>query len=355
MRKPAAIAVAVVIALVLSACGAKSEDVDPTTESFSVALDWYPNPDHAGLLVAQDAGYFKDAGLDVSLDAPSDPSLPIKLVAAGKVDLALSYEPEVLLAREQGLDVVAVGAVVNRPLTSMIWLKKSKIKRVADLKGKTVSTAGIAYQQAYLKTILARAGLSENDVKQVSVSQGLVPSIVSGSAQATLGPFWNIEGIDLKMSGQKPVVSPVDKLGVPTYDELVLVARGETVRDDPDSIRHSSRPKTDEDADHVRVPRLPFRRPDGRTVRDLAPTSRRNAGPAVRGRSRPPELRSGPASGRGPPAIPQTPSGRPRPPRASPSPRRTRTPRPSRPCRPGSPPGPSSPPWAPSICRRYSS
>ena len=237
MRKPAAIAVAAVIALVLSACGAKSEDVNPTTEAFSVALDWYPNPDHAGLLVAQDAGYFEDAGLDVSLDAPSDPSLPIKLVAAGKVDLALSYEPEVLLAREQGLDVVAVGAVVNRPLTSMIWLKKSKVKRVADLKGKTVSTAGIAYQQAYLKTILARAGLSENDVKQVSVSQGLVPSIVSGSAQATLGPFWNIEGIDLKMSGQKPVVNPVDKLGVPTYDELVLVARGETVRDDPDSIR----------------------------------------------------------------------------------------------------------------------
>jgi len=237
LRKPAAIAVAAVIALVLSACGAKSEDVNPTTEAFSVALDWYPNPDHAGLLVAQDAGYFEDAGLDVSLDAPSDPSLPIKLVAAGKVDLALSYEPEVLLAREQGLDVVAVGAVVNRPLTSMIWLKKSKVKRVADLKGKTVSTAGIAYQQAYLKTILARAGLSENDVKQVSVSQGLVPSIVSGSAQATLGPFWNIEGIDLKMSGQKPVVNPVDKLGVPTYDELVLVARGETVRDDPDSIR----------------------------------------------------------------------------------------------------------------------
>ena len=83
MRKPAAIAVAAVIALVLSACGAKSEDVNPTTEAFSVALDWYPNPDHAGLLVAQDAGYFEDAGLDVSLDAPSDPSLPIKLVAAG--------------------------------------------------------------------------------------------------------------------------------------------------------------------------------------------------------------------------------------------------------------------------------
>lgn len=225
------------IALALSACGAKSENVDPTTEAFNVALDWYPNPDHAGLLVAQDAGYFKDAGLNVSLDAPTDPSLPIKLVAAGKVDLALSYEPEVLLAREQGLDVVAVGAVVNRPLTSMIWLKKSKIKGVADLKGKTISTAGIAYQQAYLKTILERAGLSEGDVKQVGVSQSLIPSIVSGSAQATLGPFWNIEGVDLKMSGQNPVINPVDRLGVPTYDELVLVARGESVEKDPDPIR----------------------------------------------------------------------------------------------------------------------
>jgi putative hydroxymethylpyrimidine transport system substrate-binding protein len=237
LTKPAAIAVAVVIALVLSACGAKSEDVNPTTQPFSVALDWYPNPDHAGLYVAQDKGYFKDAGLDVSLDTPSDPALPIKLVAAGKVDLALSYEPEVLLAREQGLDVQAVAAVVNRPLTSMIWLKKSKIKRVADLKGKTVSNAGIAYQEAYLKTILARADLTLNDVKSVGVSQGLVPSIVSGQAQATIGPFWNIEGIDLKMSGQDPVVTPVDKLGVPTYDELVLVARGQTIKEDPDAIR----------------------------------------------------------------------------------------------------------------------
>ena len=237
MTKPAAIAVAVLVALVLSACGAKSEDVNPQTEPFSVALDWYPNPDHAGLYVAQDKGYFKDAGLDVSLDTPTDPSLPIKLVAAGKVDLALSYEPEVLLAREQGLDVQAVAAVVNRPLTSMIWLKKSGVKRVADLKGKTVSNAGIAYQEAYLKTILGRAGLTENDVKSVGVSQGLVPSIVSGQAQATIGPFWNIEGIDLKLSGQKPTVNPVDKLGVPSYDELVLVARGQTIKDDPEAIR----------------------------------------------------------------------------------------------------------------------
>jgi len=237
LRKLTLLTIALVAAIAVSACGSKSEDVNPKTEPFSLALDWYPNPDHAGILTAQDAGYFTDAGLDVSIDSPTDPSLPIKLVAAGKADLAISYEPEVLLAREQGLDVVSVGAIVDQPLTSMIWLKKSKIKRVVDLKGKTISTAGIPYQDAYLKTILARAGLSENQVTKVGVGQGLLPSIVSGRAQATLGPLWNIEGVDLKLSGHRPVINPVDKLGVPTYDELVLVAQGKKLEEDPDSIR----------------------------------------------------------------------------------------------------------------------
>lgn len=237
MKKPIVLTLAVVAALAVGACGSKSEDVTPQTEPLSLSLDWYPNPDHVGIYTAMEAGFFEDAGLDVKIDTPTDPALPIKLVAAGKVDLAVSYEPEVLLAREQGLDVVAVGSIVNQPLTSMMWLKKSKIKRVADLKGKTVSTAGIPYQDAYLKTILARAGLNEGQVTKVGVGQGLMPSIVSGKAAATLGPYWNIEGVDLKLSGKNPVVNPVDKLGVPTYDELVVVAQGQRIKEDPDAIR----------------------------------------------------------------------------------------------------------------------
>lgn len=237
MRRFSLLPLALFVALAVSACGTKSEDVTPVRDPLSVAMDWYPNPDHAGFLVAEKQGYFEDAGLDVSLDSPTDPSLPIKLVAAGKADLALSYEPEVLLAREQGLDVVSVASVIDRPLTSMIWLKKSKLKSVKGLKGKTVSTAGISYQDAYLKTILERAGLSEGDVKKVGVGQGLLPSIISGKAQATLGPFWNIEGIQLKMDGMKPTINPVDKLGVPTYSELVLVAKGSRIEEDPDPIR----------------------------------------------------------------------------------------------------------------------
>lgn len=237
MKRFTLLPLALIVALAVSACGTKSEVVNPTRDPLTVAMDWYPNPDHAGFLIAQKQGYFEDAGLDVELDSPTDPSLPIKLVAAGKADLALSYEPEVLLAREQGLDVVSVAGVITQPLTSMIWLKKSKIKRVRDLKGKTVATAGIPYQDAYLKAILKRAGLTENDVKRVTVGQGLLPSIISGRAQATLGPFWNIEGVDLKKKGMRPVINPVDKLGVPTYSEMVLVANGSRIAEDPDPIR----------------------------------------------------------------------------------------------------------------------
>jgi len=233
-----ALALAVLaLTLVLAACGEKSEDTTGDREAFSLTLDFYPNPDHAGIYMAEKLGYFEEAGLDLSISTPSDPSLPIKEVAAGRSDLAVSYEPEVALAREQGLDVVAIAAFVNRPLTSMIWLQKSGIKGIGDLKGKTVATAGIPYQDAFLKTILARVKLTPDDVKAVNVGFGLLPALVGGSAQAMLGGFSNVEGVDLRERGKAPVVTPVDKLGVPTYDELVLVARRQSLEENPEKFR----------------------------------------------------------------------------------------------------------------------
>jgi putative hydroxymethylpyrimidine transport system substrate-binding protein len=233
-----ALAVALLaLALGLAACGEKSEDVSGERQPLSLTLDFYPNPDHAGIYMAQKLGYFEDAGLDVSVHTPADPAAPIKLLAAGQTDLAISYEPEVLLAQEQGLDVLAVGALVNRPLTSMIWLKKSGIKGIGALRGKTIATAGIPYQDAYLKTILGRADLSPSDVKAVNVGFGLLPAILGGRAQAMLGGFSNVEGVDLRLRGSDPVVTPVDKLGVPSYDELVLVARRKRLEEDPQEFR----------------------------------------------------------------------------------------------------------------------
>src|SRR3954453_1508232 len=168
LRIPAIALAVLALALALAACGEKSEEVSAELQPFSLTLDFYPNPDHAGIYMAQKLGYFEEAGLDLSIQAPTDPAAPIKEVAAGRTDLAISYEPEVMLAREEGLDVVAVAALVNRPLTSMIWLKKSGIKGIGGLKGKTIATAGIPYQDAYLKAILGRVNLTPDAVKVVN-------------------------------------------------------------------------------------------------------------------------------------------------------------------------------------------
>ncbi len=217
------------VALLAAGCGTKHEQIRPSgSDALSVMLDFYPNADHVGLYAGLEQGEFRRAGLDVRVQTPGDPSAPLKLLAAGKVDLAISYEPELLLARDRGAPLVAVGAIVQRPLTSVIAIGGSKVKRLADLGGKTVGTAGIPYQDAQLKTITRRAGVS--GVKSVGVGFDLVPAMLSKRVDATLGGFWNYEGIQLRQRGKKPFVLPVDRAGAPTYDELVLVARRDTLR-----------------------------------------------------------------------------------------------------------------------------
>jgi putative hydroxymethylpyrimidine transport system substrate-binding protein len=227
-------------ALALSACGEKEEPLGTAAaepEPFDLALDFYVNPDHAGIYTAIANGYFQRAGLDVRPRVPSDPSAPIREVAAGRADLAISYQPEVMLAHEQDLDVIAVAALVDEPLTSLVSLPAGGIAAAADLRGKTVATAGIPYQTDYLETILEGAGLSLGDVEEVNVGLNLLPALLGGQAQAVLGAFKNIEGVDLTQRGANPSIVPVDQLGVPSYDELVLVANRSRVEDDPEELR----------------------------------------------------------------------------------------------------------------------
>lgn len=238
MSARAAIAALLAIASLSAGCGEKQERAGGgSPERFTVALDFYVNPDHAGLFTALERGYFEEAGLEVETLVPTDPSAPIRQVAAGRADLAISYEPEVVLAREQDLPVVAVAALVPRPLTSLISLPEAGIAGPTDLRGKTVATAGIPYQAEFLDAILSEAGVAPADVTQVDVGLGLLPAVLSGRADAMLGGFLNIEGVDLAERGRQPRVVPVDELGIPTYDELVLVAGSDRVADDPEAIR----------------------------------------------------------------------------------------------------------------------
>jgi len=225
MRKLLALPV-LAAALLLAACGGKHDVVTTKgTAQVSLMLDYFPNADHVGIYQAKAEGDFSKAGLDVSIQQPGQTTLPLKALEAGRVDLAISYEPELLLARDKGERIVAVGAIVQRPLTSVIAEGSKHIKTIADLRGKLVGTAGIPYQDAYLKAILARANVPADSVKSTSVGFNLVPAMLSGRVDATLGGYWNYEGVQLQQKRKSPTIIPVDQAGVPTYDELVLVAR----------------------------------------------------------------------------------------------------------------------------------
>jgi putative hydroxymethylpyrimidine transport system substrate-binding protein len=219
-------------ALPLGACGEKPEP-DPRSaadgggpaQPLRLMLDYFPNADHAGIYAALESGEYERSGLDVDIKPPPDPSAPLKLLLAGKTDLAISYEPELLLARDKGAELVAVGALVHKPLTSLMAVGKAGVRTPQDLRGKRVGTAGIPYQSAYLKTILETAGVDPGSVKETNVGFNLVPAMLSGKVDATLGAFWNYEGTDLQRRGRNPVIQRMERLGVPTYDELIFVAR----------------------------------------------------------------------------------------------------------------------------------
>jgi putative hydroxymethylpyrimidine transport system substrate-binding protein len=231
-------AIAIACALTVSACGTEQDVTSaPAVKPFTVMLDWFPNADHAPLYSAIAHGDFRAVGLEVRPVVPSETAEPLKLLAAGKVDMAISYEPELLLARDQGLKLVSIGALVQRPLTSIIALPSSHVSSVADLAGKTVGTAGIPYQAAMLRTALQSTGVSPAKVREVNVGFNLVPAMLSGKVAATLGGYWNYEAIQLQLMHKHPVVIPVNETGVPTYDELVLVVREDEARHQGQNLR----------------------------------------------------------------------------------------------------------------------
>ncbi|MFP5513888.1 MAG: ABC transporter substrate-binding protein [Alphaproteobacteria bacterium] len=193
-------------------------------DKLSVMLDWFVNPDHAPLVVAQEKGFFKDAGLEVTLTAPADPNDPPKLVAAGGTDLAVSYQPQLILQVAEGLPLVRVGTLVSTPLNSVVVLRDGPVKTLKDLKGRKIGFSIAGFEDALLGAMLEKQGLSLKDVELVNVNFSLSPSLLSGQVDAVVGAFRNFELNQLEIEKHPGRAFYPEEEGVPPYDELILVA-----------------------------------------------------------------------------------------------------------------------------------
>jgi putative hydroxymethylpyrimidine transport system substrate-binding protein len=200
-------------------------------ERLSVMLDWFVNPDHATLIVAQERGYFAEAGLAVTFKEPADPNDPPKLVAAGREDIAISYQPQLHLQAASGLPLVRIATLVSTPLNALVVLQEGPIKSIADLKGKKIGFSVGGFEDAMLRAMLARHGLGLKDVTLVNVNFALSPALVSGQVDGVIGAFRNFELNQLDILKRPGRAFFVEEEGVPAYDELIAVVNRSKLAD----------------------------------------------------------------------------------------------------------------------------
>ncbi|MFW5678680.1 MAG: ABC transporter substrate-binding protein [Pseudomonadota bacterium] len=215
-----------VLALLLLATPAHAQD------RLTVLLDWFVNPDHGPLIVARDRGLFAEQGLEVELIAPADPNDPPKLVAAGRADLAVSYQPQLHLQVHEGLPLVRIGTLVATPLNTLVVLADGPIESVADLEGRKVGFSVGGFEDALLGAMLAPHGLGLDDIELVNVNWSLSPSLISGQVDAVIGAFRNFELNQMDIVGRPGRAFYPEEEGVPAYDELIYVVHQDRLDDD---------------------------------------------------------------------------------------------------------------------------
>ncbi|MGD1876769.1 MAG: ABC transporter substrate-binding protein [Kiloniellaceae bacterium] len=216
-------ALAAIFAVLLQTAPAAAAD------KLTLVLDWFVNPDHGPIIIAQENGYFTDQGLEVEVVAPADPADPPKLVAAGKADLAVSYQPQLHLQVHEGLPLVRVGTLVATPLNCLMVLRDGPVKTLADLKGRKVGFSVAGVEEAVLGAMLKPHGLDFGDIEMVNVNWSLSPALMSRQVDAVIGAYRNVELHQLAVEGIEGRCFFPEEEGVPAYDELIYVANPQTM------------------------------------------------------------------------------------------------------------------------------
>jgi len=206
-----------------------------SSEDIAVTLDADANAENIGVLMAQAEGFYEDVGLRVFSGGPKNSARAVKYVALGIDEIGLAQQPQVLLAEEEkaGAPLLAIGSVIQQNNAAMIWLPASGIGDVADLAGKTIGIPGVPFQEDFLEKVLVRAGLTLDDVTIKRTNYRSADALLEGRVDALFGVTWNNEGAALEARGAEPVITRARSLGLPAYEELVVIAPAKCVAAHP--------------------------------------------------------------------------------------------------------------------------
>lgn len=193
-------------------------------DRLTLILDWFVNPDHGPIIVAQELGYFAEAGLEIETISPADPNDPPRMVAAGRADLAVTYQPQLHLMLHQDLPLVRVGTLVSTPLTCLVVLADGPVREIADLRGRKIGYAVAGVQEALLGGMLGTHGLEVADVEAINIGWSISPALMSGQVDAVIGAYRNFELNQLALEGMEGRCFFPEDEGIPAYDELIYVA-----------------------------------------------------------------------------------------------------------------------------------
>ncbi len=190
----------------------------------SLMLDWFPNADHVPVYVAKEKGFFQKHGLDVEILVPAETADPLKIAASGKVDVAINYMPEVIIARAQGLEIKSIGVLVEHPLITILYLAESGIKKPADLKGKKIGYAVPHLQEILFRAFARYHGLKDDDYELINIGFNITPSLLTHKVDAVIGAYRNYEKNEIELEGKKTGMFLLEENGIPDFYELVFIS-----------------------------------------------------------------------------------------------------------------------------------
>ena len=223
---------AALLAVLLGGCG--GDGAPRGARPATLALDFTPNAVHAPIYAAVRKGYDRAAGVRLRIRPPGSAPDSLKLLAGGKVDLAVLDIHDLGLARERGQDFVGVGALVQRPLAAII--ARGAIRRPRDLEGRRVGVSGLPSDPAVLRAVMSDDGGDYRKVRQVTIGFSAVPSLIGKKVDA-VPAFWNAEGVVLKRRGVATREFRVDDYGAPRYPEVVVLTTRRTLERRPALVK----------------------------------------------------------------------------------------------------------------------